>query len=118
MPAKPLNSRFAGVPLSLIDGETFFLWLHGRVERINERGLSYYQGKTRIPAPVRVRRYGGSSSMEQIARDLLGLSKMDWNSFDLYDQVPAHLSTPGRIARIGRLLRRFESRCFDYRLFM
>lgn len=102
----------------LLDDESFYLWLHGSVERINSAGKTYYQGKTRIPAPVRVRRYGGSSTIEQLAQDLLGLSKMDWNTFDLYEQMPAHVTTPGRIARIGRLLQRLAPECFDYRLFM
>lgn len=102
----------------LMDDETFYLWFHGRVDRINNEGKTYYQGKTRIPAPVRVRRYGGSSTIEQLAKDLLGLSKMDWNTFDLYEQMPAHITTPGRIARIGRLIQRLDSERFDYRLFM
>lgn len=102
----------------LIDDRMFYLWLHGRVERLGGSNRTYFQGKTRIPAPVRVRRFAGSSSMEQIARDMLGLSKMNWNSFDLYDQVPAHVSTPGYIARIGRLLERFDRVPLDYRLFM
>lgn len=101
-----------------LDDETFLLWVHGRVDRINEKGFSYYQGKTRIPAPLRVRRYGGSSTIEQIAADLLGLSKMDWNTFDLYETMPAHLATSGKIARVGRFLERLGSTTLDYRLFM
>ena len=113
----------AGFPIRrgtgiLVDRETFFLWVHGAVEGLNDRGRVYFQGKTRIPTPIRVRRYGGSTSIEEIAADLMGLSKMDWNSFDLYGQWPAPVSTPGRIARIGRLLERFERESFDYRLFM
>lgn len=101
-----------------LDDETFLLWIHGRVDRINERGLTYYQGKTRIPSPLRVRRYGGSSNIEQIASDLLGLSKMDWNTFDLYKSMPVHLATSTKIARVGRFLERLGSVALDYRLFM
>lgn len=101
-----------------LDEETFLLWVHGRVDSINEKGFAYYQGKTRIPAPLRVRRYGGSSTIEQIATDLLGLSKMDWNTFDLYETMPAHLTTSGKVARVGRFLERLGATTLDYRLFM
>lgn len=102
----------------LIDDDTFLLWVHGRVDRINERGHAYYQGKTRIPTPLRIRRYSGSTPIEQLAQDLLGLSKMDWNTFDLYETMPAHVTTPNTIARIGRFLERLSPMTLDYRLFM
>ena len=101
-----------------LDDETFLLWVHGSVGGINEKGLTYYQGKTRIPSPLRVRRYGGSTSIEQIAHDLLALSKMDWNTMDLYESMPAHLTTSGKIAKIGRYLERLSTATLDYRLFM
>ncbi len=102
----------------LLDHESFFLWVHGAAEGMNPRNRTYYQGKTRIPSPVRVRRYGGHSTLEQLGRDLLGLSKMDWNSFDLYGQMPAPVSTPSKIAKIGRLVERLGAEALDYRLFM
>jgi argonaute-like protein implicated in RNA metabolism and viral defense len=79
---------------------------------------TYFQGKRRIPAPVLIRRYGGRSSLGTIASELLGLSKMDWNSGDLYSQLPATMHSSKTIAKIGSLLERFGSDSFDYRLFM
>jgi hypothetical protein len=43
---------------------------------------------------------------------------MNWNSFDLYTQVPATLETSGQIARIGRLMENFGEANYDYRLLM
>ena len=43
---------------------------------------------------------------------------MDWNTFDLYETMPAHVKTPGTIARIGRFLERLSPMALDYRLFM
>jgi SIR2-like domain len=100
----------------LIDDETFFLWLHGSARL--DPGKTYFQGKTRIPSPVRVRRYLGSTPIETLASDLLALSKMDWNNLDLYSKMPANLSTSQRIARVGKLLTRLHPESFDYRLFM
>jgi hypothetical protein len=56
--------------------------------------------------------------LEELAADLLALSKMDWNSFDLYGKMPVHLSSPGRIARVARLLGDIRLEDRDYRLFM
>ena len=65
---------------------------------------TYFQGKSRIPVPVRVARYSGSTDIETLATDLVGLTKMDWNTFSLYRQLPVTVTTPNVIARIGRLL--------------
>lgn len=53
-----------------------------------------------------------------LAAEILGLSKMNFNSFDLYGQLPATIETSRRVARIGALLDRFADRSYDYRLFM
>jgi hypothetical protein len=50
--------------------------------------------------------------------DLLGLSKMDWNSFDLYGKIPVQLTSPARIARVAKLLGDIRMEDRDYRLFM
>lgn len=53
-----------------------------------------------------------------IATEILGLTKMNWNSFDLYSKLPATIQTSNEIARIGWLLNRFEGKTYDYRNFM
>lgn len=73
---------------------------------------------TPVPVPIRMTRYMGHTPLEQLASEVLGLSKMDWNSFDLYSQMPATLESSGAIARIGQLLSRFGTEMYDYRLFM
>ncbi len=96
------------------------LWVHGDTTGISSKygGAHYFQGKSRIPAPLRLTRFCGSAPLEEIAADLLALSKMDWNSFDLYGKMPVHLSSPGRIARVARLLGNIRLEDRDYRLFM
>lgn len=92
------------------------LWVHGATEVV-QPGRRYYQGKRRIPAPLVLRRHAGTSDLRQLAVEVLGLSKMDWNTFDLYKQLPATLESSSRIARIGALLER-QGGAYDYRLFM
>jgi hypothetical protein len=45
--------------------------------------LKYYQGTRSIPAPLIIRRHAGRSDLSMIGEEILGLSKMNWNGFDL-----------------------------------
>lgn len=92
------------------------LWVHGSAVAL--RNAPYYQGKRRIPAPLRLRRHAGTTDLETIASEILGLSKMNWNTFDLYKQLPATIETSGQIARIGRLMEGYGDANYDYRLLM
>lgn len=53
-----------------------------------------------------------------LVSEIMGLSKMNWNTFDLYTQLPATIESSGQIAKIGNLLGRFRDVSYDYRLFM
>ena len=101
----------------ILEPRRFLLWVHGSTKALNP-SQTYYQGKSRIPAPLMVIRHCGTSPLALVAREILGLSKMDWNSFDLYSKFPATLSSSSAIARIGSLLQRFGARSYDYRLFI
>jgi len=94
------------------------LWVHGATDAVQNSNFTYFQGKRRIPGPVIIRRHAGSSQLSTIVNEVLGLSKMDWNSGDLYSQHPATVVSSKRIAKIGSLLDQFGSESFDYRLFM
>jgi hypothetical protein len=101
----------------LLDRTTALLWAHGVTTAVNPR-MKYYQGKRRIPAPLLLRRHLGATPLEDICGEILGLSKMDWNTFDMYAKLPATIHSSNEIARIGSLLERFGRRSYDYRLFM
>ncbi len=100
-----------------LDDYTALLWVHGTTSAIDQR-LKYYQGKRRIPAPLVIRRHVGRTDLKQICDEILGLSKMNWNTFDLYTKSPATLHSSNEIARIGSLLERFGGSSYDYRLFI
>ena len=100
-----------------LDDFTALLWVHGATAAVNP-SLKYFQGKRRIPAPLTLRRHAGSTPLDQLSAEILGLSKMNWNTFDLYTKLPATLQSSGEIARIGSLLQRFGSSSYDYRLFI
>ena len=100
-----------------LDDYSSLVWVHGATTALNPN-LNYFQGKRRIPAPLIVRRYAGGTPLQDLASEILGLSKMNWNTFDLYTKLPATLQSSGEIARIGSLLQRFGTASYDYRLFI
>lgn len=100
-----------------LDDFTALLWVHGVTTAIGE-GRRYYQGKRRIPAPLVLRRHCGDSDLRQLAEEILGLSKMNWNTFDLYTKLPATVQSSNEIAKIGSLLPAFHPKTYDFRLFI
>lgn len=100
-----------------LDDFTALLWVHGVTSAISN-GRRYYQGKRRIPAPLSIRRHAGQSDIKDLAEEILGLSKMNWNTFDLYTKLPATVQSSNEIARIGSLLGHFHPRAYDFRLFI
>ncbi len=100
-----------------LDDFTALLWVHGGTSAVG-RGRPYYQGKRRIPAPLTLRRHCGASDLRQLAEEILGLSKMNWNTFDLYTKLPATVQSSNEIARIGSLLNSFRPKTYDFRLFI
>jgi len=116
------NLEIHGYPIHrgttvVVDDATALLWVHGASKALNA-GRTYYQGKRRIPAPLVLTRHAGTSDLMTLAAEILGLSKMNFNTFDLYGQLPATIETSRRVARIGALLDRYADRSYDYRLFM
>jgi hypothetical protein len=100
-----------------LDDFSALVWVHGATTALNPHN-KYFQGKRRIPAPLIVRRHAGRTDLQRLAQEILGLSKMNWNTFDLYTKLPATLHSSNEIARIGSLLQRFGAASYDYRLFI
>ena len=100
-----------------LDDYAALLWVHGVTDAVRPK-WKYYQGKRRIPAPVVIRRHAGQADLSLVASEILGLSKMDWNSADMYSRLPATVYSSKQIARIGNLLRGFGPMSYDYRLFI
>ena len=100
----------------LLNKTSALLWVHGVTPNAINPNWKYYQGKRRIPTPLLIRRYRGQSDVVQVATEILGLSKMNWNTFDYYSRLPATLDSASAIARVGTYLSGFGSAPYDYRL--
>lgn len=98
------------------NANTALLWVHGSAPSAQNPNYKYYQGKRRIPTPLLIRRYLGQSDVIQVATEILGLSKMNWNTFDYYSRLPATLDSASAIAKVGTYLSGFGSAPYDYRL--
>ncbi|HPV81475.1 MAG TPA: SIR2 family protein [Nitrospira sp.] len=101
----------------LLERFKFLLWVNGNAHP-NSASEAYYMGKFRIPAPVMIKKHWGPTDLNEVAGEVLALSKMNWNTFDLYTRLPATIHSSNEIARIGKLLKRFERESYDYRLFI
>ena len=102
----------------VLDRRRALIWVHGAVAGVQPGLNPYYQGKSRIPAPLVLTRHYGVSSLSLLAKEILGLSKMNWNTFDMYTKLPATIQSSNEIAKIGALLERFGPLSYDYRLFI
>ena len=94
------------------------LWTHGVVPSVVNEKRSYYPGGIGIPAPLRITRYSGNSTVQTLSNEILGFTKMNWNSFNLYTKLPATIDTSNTLAQVSHLLRHKSEQIFDYRLFI
>lgn len=96
-----------------------YLFTHGIAPSVlDEKKRKYFMGGTSIPIPLKIKKHYGKSNISTIASEILGLSKMNWNSFDLYAKLPCTLQSSKEISRIGWLLSHHSGRTYDYRHFM
>lgn len=98
--------------------KTALLWTHGIVPSVKQQNYKFYLGGRSIPAPIKITKHYGESNIDLMATEILGLTKMNWNSLDLYSKLPSTIDSSNQIARIGKLLTRYEGRSYDYRLFI
>ena len=97
---------------------TMYLFTHGIAPSVRNPNYKYIQGGKTLPLPLKIVKHYGNGSMTQIATEILGLSKMHWNSFGLYSKLPCTIESSNEIAKIGWLLSQYEGTIYDYRYFM
>lgn len=93
------------------------LWTHGVVQSIRDK-RRYYQGGRCIPSPLKITKYYGNGDLQTIAKEIIGFTKMNWNSFNFYTKLPATIDTSNTLAQVGNLLRNYNGTTYDYRYFI
>ncbi len=56
--------------------------------------------------------------MQQLAKEILGFTKMNWNTFNFYTKYPATIDTSNTLAKVGNLLSHYNGATYDYRYFI
>jgi hypothetical protein len=101
-----------------LSGSELLLWTQGNVPTVSRSGGNFYKEGRGVPHPVVLKRWAGHGRAEEVAADVLALSKMDWNNDGLYNRGPVTLAYAAQLARVMKLLSRVPSEPLPFRLFM
>lgn len=99
-----------------LDGFEFLLWTQGNCSKLAS-GNFFKEGKG-IPRPLRVTRHMGQRGFYESGREILGLTKMNWNNDSLYDRLPVTNSYAKVLARVVKRLGSFSHTPYEFRYFM
>jgi hypothetical protein len=61
--------------------------------------MDTYKGSS-LPSPLMLKAYRLDSSQEQIARDIMALTKLDWNNADFNSRMPVTISVSRKVGEI------------------
>ena len=96
---------------------TSLLWSQGNLPAVSS-GKAYFKEGKGTPEPLMVKRYAGHGSMDEICRETLALTKMNWNNDGPYDRMPVTLSFAGTLAAIVKQMPKLTPQPYPVRLFM
>ena len=103
-----------------LDDYSFLLWTHGTVihNEIENGRKNYYQGKRGIPAPLLIKRFRGQDSIETTVKEVLSLTKMNWNGGELYKTLPVTLDFSKKLSKMAKQTESLQAIPYDFRFFM
>lgn len=81
-------------------------------------GQDFFKEGKGIPSPLLLSRYAGHGSWHESCRDILGLTKMDWNNDALYDRLPVTMGYARVLARTIKRMPSLAPRPYQFRFFM
>jgi hypothetical protein len=96
------------------------LWIQGNVygKGLISNYPNYYKEQIRIPRPVLLKRFTGDGGWHETCRNIIGLSKMDWNNDALYNYDPVTLAYSDTLANVIKHMPTLTRQAYQYRLFM
>ena len=80
-----------------------YLFPHGPIDS-GRQDRNYFPGGRGIPSPLRIAKYHGNGSMQTIVKEILGFTKMNWNSFNFYTKFPATIDTSSTLAQCWTII--------------
>lgn len=93
------------------------LWTQGNAPSATG-GRDFYKEGKGVPHPVVLRRFAGHGNWIEPARNVLGLTKMNWNNDSLYDRLPVTLSYASVLAQTIKRMPTIQPRPYEFRFFM
>ncbi len=107
-----------GTIISLSD-DAFLLWTHGCLTHPELGSGRYYKNGRGIPSPLMIKRYYGAASGDELVKEILMLTKMNWNSGDsLYKVLPVTLDFAKVLSRMSKQNEAIYNKAYDFRYFM
>ena len=104
-----------------LNEDSFLLWTHGCVmsDELAGKNRNYYKSGRGIPTPVLVKRFYGQADADVLAKEILMLTKMNWNSGDsLYKVLPVTLDFAKVLSRMSKQDEAIYDKPYDFRYFM
>jgi hypothetical protein len=102
-----------------LDERSCLLWVAGNAPDASLSGAAnYLQGGKGTPRPLLLTRDAGRGPLDEVAAQVLALSKMNWNNDALYDALPCTVQYAKVLARTLKHMRDLASQPYDYRFFM
>lgn len=103
-----------------LDDFSFLLWTHGSVLDVDVAGnrRNYYQSARGIPSPLLIRRFRGQDPIETTVREILALTKMNWNGGELYKTLPVTLDFSKLLSRYAKQAETLHAIPYDFRFIM
>lgn len=93
------------------------LWTQGNLPAV-ANGKDYYKEGKGTPEPLLLVRHAGFGTIDDLCRETLALTKMDWNNDGPYDRLPVTLNFAGTLATIVKRMPKLQPHSYPVRLFM
>ena len=93
------------------------LWTQGNLPAVTG-GKDYFKEGKGIPEPLLLVRHAGLGLMDDLCRETMALTKMDWNNDGPYDRLPATLNFADTLAMIVKRMPKLQPHSYPVRLFM
>ncbi len=94
------------------------LWTQGNLPEMTANGRDYYKEGKGTPEPLLLVRHAGLGSVDDLCRETLALTKMDWNNDGPYDRLPVTLNFAQILAKVVKRVPTLEARSYAFRHFM
>jgi hypothetical protein len=94
------------------------LWTQGNLPEMTENGRDYFKEGKGTPDPLMLVRHAGLGSVDDLCRETLALTKMDWNNDGPYDRLPVTLNFAQILAKVVKRMPTLEARYYAFRHFM